>query len=139
LLPKSAAGTPRILIGTLKGKPRMSRLTAQYADMWNCMIAFGDCAVATYDQAWAPIRAACERIDRDPASLSQGATVAVNFTSDPYPIVPTSTPFSGTIKQLADRFAEYASRGVEHVSTVPHPWNEDGLDRLAAVIEHLRA
>ncbi len=139
LLPKSAAGTPPILIGTLKGKPRMSRLAAQYADMWNCMIAFGDCAVTSYDQAWAPIRDACERIGRDPASLSQGATVAVNFTDGDYPIVPTSTPFSGSVEQIADRFAEYASRGVEHISTIPHPWNEDGLDRLAAVIDCLRS
>lgn len=30
LLPKSSAGTPPILIGTLKGKPRMSRLVAQF-------------------------------------------------------------------------------------------------------------
>ena len=138
-LRKSAAVPRPILIGTLKGKPRRSRLTAQYADMWNCMIAFGDCAVATYDDAWAPIRDACERIRRDPASLSQGATVAVNFTDEAYPIVPTSTPFSGSIQQIADRFAEYAARGVEHMSTIPHPWNEEGLDQLAAVLEYLRA
>ena len=103
------------------------------------IFAFGDCAAATYDQAWAPIRDACERFGRDPASLSQGATVAVNFTNGEYPIVPTSTPFSGSIEQIADRFAEYAARGVEHMSTIPHPWNEDGLDRLAAVIDCLRA
>jgi len=139
LLPKSAAGTPPVLIGTLKGKPRMSRLVAQHADMWNCMIAFGDCAVSTYDNAWAPIRSACERYDRDPATLSQGATVAVNFTNEDYPIVPTSTPFSGSVEQIADRFAEYAARDVAHVSTIPHPWNEDGLDKLAAVLDCLRA
>lgn len=43
LLPRSEVGMPPILIGTLRGDPRMSRLTAQYADMWNCMIAFNDC------------------------------------------------------------------------------------------------
>lgn len=139
LLPKSAAGTPPVLIGTLKGKPRMSRLVAEHADMWNCMIAFGDCAASAYDNAWAPIRAACERYDRDPATLSQGATVAVNFTPEPYPIVPTSIPFSGSVEEIADRFAEYAARDVAHVSTIPHPWNEAGLDKLAAVLDCLRA
>ena len=138
LLPKSTAGAPPILIGTLQGKPRMSRLTAQYADMWNCMIAFGDCGIATFDSAWAPIRAACEKHGRDPATLSKGATVAVNFTDGPYGIIPTSTPFAGSVAQIADRFAEYAEHGADHVSVVPYPWNEAGLDRLAEVLARLR-
>ena len=79
LLPKSTFGAPPILIGTLLGKLRMSRLAAQYADMWNCMIAFGDCALATFQQAWAPIHLACEKLGCDPATLSKGATVGVTF------------------------------------------------------------
>ena len=85
---------PPILIGTLKGKPRMSRLTAQDADVWNCMIAF-KIVIETFLDAWQPIRMACERHGRDPQTLSRGATVAGNFTSGPYDIVPTSVPFSG--------------------------------------------
>jgi|GEM_PF-568678 alkanesulfonate monooxygenase SsuD/methylene tetrahydromethanopterin reductase-like flavin-dependent oxidoreductase (luciferase family) len=138
LLPKSSAPAPPILIGTLKGKPRMSRLAAQHADIWNCMIAFGDCAIETYLGAWAPIRAACERFGRDPATLMQSATVAVNLTDGPYPIVPTSTPFSGSVEQIADRFAEYAANNVGHLSVIPHPWNEAGLDKLAQVLACLR-
>ena len=138
LLPKSDTGTPPILIGTLKGKPRMSRLVAEFADMWNCMIAFGDCGVSTYDNAWAPIREACERHDRDPASVSQGATVAINFSDGPYEIMPTSVPFSGSAQQIADRFAEYAARDVRHISTIPHPWNEESLDKLGEILGILR-
>ena len=33
---------PPILIGLLKGGPRMQRLVAQYADQWNCWLAFRD-------------------------------------------------------------------------------------------------
>ena len=138
LLPKSGAGTPPILIGTLKGKPRMSRLVAEFADMWNCMIAFGDCSVSTYDNAWSPIREACERQGRDPDSVSQSATVAVNFSDGPYDIMPTSIPFSGSNQEIADRFAEYAEHNVEHISTIPHPWNERSLDKLADVLSILR-
>lgn len=138
LLPRSSAGTPPIMIGTLKGKPRMSRLVAQHADMWNCMIAFGDCAVATFDDAWAPIAAACERHDRNPATLSRGATVSVNFTDGEYSVMPTAVPFSGSVSQIADRFAEYAAHDAEHVSVIPHPWNEQGLDKLAEVVACLR-
>ena len=139
LLPKSSVGTPPILIGTLKGKPRMSRLVAQFTDMWNCMIAFGDCSISTYDAVWAPIRDACDRYERDPASLSQGATVAVNFSDGPYEIMPTSVPFSGSLQEIADRFVEYAGRGVEHISTIPHPWRESSLEKLVRVLEILRA
>lgn len=139
LLPKSTFGAPPILIGTLQGKPRMSRLAAQYADMWNCMIAFGDCALSTFQQAWAPIRAACEKHGRDPATLAKGATVAVNFTDGPYGVLPTSVPFAGSIRQIADRFAAYAEDGASHLSTIPYPWDQHGLDRLAAVVECLRA
>jgi len=138
LLPKSTVGAPPILIGTLQGKPRMSRLAAQYADMWNCMIAFGDCGIGTFAQAWEPIRVACERYGRDPATLSKGATVAVNFTDGPYGIIPTSIPFAGSIRQIADRFAEYAAHDAEHLSVVPYPWNQRGLDKLAEVLAVLR-
>jgi alkanesulfonate monooxygenase SsuD/methylene tetrahydromethanopterin reductase-like flavin-dependent oxidoreductase (luciferase family) len=139
VLPKSGYGRPPILIGTLRGLPRMSRLVAQYADLWNCMIAFGDCAIETYRGAWAPVRAACERHGRDPAGIGQSATVAVNFTDGPYDIVPTSTPFTGSITAIADRFAEYAKEGVTHVSVIPHPWSEAGLNQLAEVMARLRA
>lgn len=138
LLPRSAAGAPPIMIGTLKGKPRMSRLVAQHADMWNCMIAFGDCATETFTSAWAPIAMACERHGRDPATLSRGATVSVNFTAGDYAVMTTAVPFSGSIQQIADRFADYAAHDAEHLSVIPHPWNEEGLDRLADVLACLR-
>jgi alkanesulfonate monooxygenase SsuD/methylene tetrahydromethanopterin reductase-like flavin-dependent oxidoreductase (luciferase family) len=137
LLPRAEHGRPPVLIGTLKGKPRMSRLVAQHADLWNCMIAFGDCALQTYLDARAPILAACERYGRDPATLSCGATVAVNFTQEPYAIVPTSTPFSGSVSAIAERFFEYAEAGVEHISVIPQPWNETGLDGLGEVLKRV--
>lgn len=139
LLPRSAYPSSPVLIGTLKGKPRMSRLVAQHADMWNCMIAFGDCGVETYRQSWAPIEAACLRHGRDPSSLSQGATVAVNFSDGPYEVMPTAVPFAGSLQHIADRFAEYAEAGAEHVSVIPHPWNSAGLERLGEVLRLLRA
>jgi hypothetical protein len=53
--------------------------------------------------------------------------------------VPTSTPFTGSITAIADRFAEYAKEGVTHVSVIPHPWSEAGLNQLAEVMARLRA
>ena len=39
---------------------------------------------------------------------------------------------------IADRFAEYANEGVTHISGIPHPWSEAGLDQLADVMVRLR-
>ena len=66
-------------------------------------------------------------------------TVAVNFTDGPYTIMPTSVPFSGAVGRIAERFAEYAERNVAHISVIPHPWNEAGIENLAAVVEYLRS
>ena len=138
LLPRSSGPVPPVMIGTLRGLPRMSRLPAQHADMWNCMIAFADCALSTFLGAWAPVARACEKVGRDPATLARGATVSVNFSDGPYGLIPTAVPFAGSATQIADRFAEYAEHGAEHVSVIPYPWNVASLERLAEVVALLR-
>jgi alkanesulfonate monooxygenase SsuD/methylene tetrahydromethanopterin reductase-like flavin-dependent oxidoreductase (luciferase family) len=138
LMPKAArASGPEIMIGTLLGAPRMSRLVAQNADLWNCNIAFGDSRVAHYRTVWQPLEAACLKHGRDPATLKRHATVGVNLTTEPYP-VPGAVPFAGEPAQIAERFAEYAAAGVEHVSIMPHPWTPEGVETFGKVLEALR-
>ncbi|HEX5690828.1 MAG TPA: LLM class flavin-dependent oxidoreductase, partial [Roseiflexaceae bacterium] len=62
---------PEILIGA--GKPRMLRLTAQYADSWNTCWHGQPGAIAT---PFAAMVEACNDVGRDPATL--GFTVGVN-------------------------------------------------------------
>jgi alkanesulfonate monooxygenase SsuD/methylene tetrahydromethanopterin reductase-like flavin-dependent oxidoreductase (luciferase family) len=139
LLPKSSrGGGPPLMIGTLQGRPRMLRLVAQHADLWNCMLAFGDCSPARYLETWTPVRAACEKHERDPATLTRHATIGVNLSATPYP-VPGALPFSGSAAAVAARFAEYAELDVEHVSIMLHPWTRAGVERFAEVIHLLRA
>lgn len=138
LMPKAErAGGPEIMIGTLLGAPRMSRLVAQHAHLWNCNIAFGDSRVAHYQTVWQPLEDACLKHGRDPATLRRHATVGVNLTTEPYP-VPGAVPFDGEPAQIAERFAEYAAAGVEHISIMPHPWTREGVETFGAVIEALR-
>jgi alkanesulfonate monooxygenase SsuD/methylene tetrahydromethanopterin reductase-like flavin-dependent oxidoreductase (luciferase family) len=138
LMPAAArAGGPPIMIGSLEGRPRMSRLVATHADMWNTMPAFGPCDLATWERAWAPIAAACERHGRDPATLARHATVGVNLTAEPYP-VPGAVPLAGSPEDIAARIADFAATGIGHVSIMPHPWTRAGLERFARVIEILR-
>ena len=139
LTPKAARSAgPPIMIGSLEGRPRMSRLVAEHAAMWNTMLAFGDASTAAWQRAWMPIAAACESRGRDPASLDRHATVGVNLTRDPYP-VPGAQPFHGDDAAIAERFAEFAALGVGHVSIMPHPWTAAGIERFGRVIERLRA
>jgi len=139
LMPKAArAGGPPLMIGSLEGRPRMARLVVQYAQMWNTMLAFGDCSRAAWERAYAPIAAACERYGRDPATLARHATVGLNLTSNPYP-VPGARPLAGAPGAIAASLADFAAAGVEHVSIMPHPWTVAGVERCAVVIEALRA
>ncbi len=36
------------------------------------------------------------------------------------------------------RVAEHVAAGAEHLSVIPHPWDESGLERLGLVLEVLR-
>src|SRR5207244_1247769 len=66
---------PPILIGT--ESPRMLRLTAKYADMWNGWLPF----VRSHADQVAPLRAAvdaaCAAVGRDPATLVRTLGVGV--------------------------------------------------------------
>ena len=139
LLPPAArAGGPPVMIGSLEGRPRMSRLIATHADMWNTMLAFGACDLATWERAWTPIARACEKHGRNPASLARHATVGIDLGDTPYPI-PGANPIAGSPAAIADALAAFARAGVGHVSIMPHPWTRGGIERFARVIEQLRA
>ncbi len=136
LLPKSlrAAGPP-LMIGLLRGGPRMLRLVAEYADQWNCMLPFADSRVTTYVSTWERVRAACEKHGRDPATLARNVTVGVCL-GEHYPL-PGALPLRGSRQQLIDACAAYAEQGVETLSMVIEPYTPATLDALAPVLEAL--
>lgn len=128
---------PPLMIGVLAGKPRMSRLTAQYADDWNCMLGFGPSTPAAFLAHWAPIEAACLRIGRDPASLTRHATISVNLGDDAFAI-PGAAPVEGQPGVIATRLLEFSRAGVDHLSVMLQPWSAAGIDAFAEVIRALR-
>ncbi len=137
LLPKSLrAGGPPIMIGLLRGGPRMLRLVAEYADQWNCMLPFSDSRVASYVAAWQRLRVACEKHGRDPATLARNVTIGVCL-SDHYPL-PGAQPLRGSRQQLIDACLTYREQGVETLSMVVEPCTEASLDALAPVLAALQ-
>lgn len=136
LLPKSLrAGGPPIMIGLLRGGPRMLRLVAQYADQWNCMLPFSDSRVESYAAAWQLVNAACEKHGRDPATLVRNVTVGVCL-NDRYPL-PGALPLRGSRQQLIDACLAYREQGVETLSMVVEPCTEASLETLAPVLAAL--
>ena len=137
LIPKGIrANRPPVMIGTLAGRPRMSRLVVQHAAMWNCMLAFGQSTVAAFEAAWTPIARACDKFDRDPATLLRHATIGVNLTDGDYP-VPGATPLAGGAEAIADDIRALARAGADHVSIMPHPWTAAGIEQFGEIIERL--
>jgi len=124
---------PPIMIGVLKGGPRMRRLVAQYADVWNCWLASGD----SHPAAYAPIRdtmfEACEKHGRDPATLEQNVTCRV-CPPGGAAVSEDMNPLVGSADEIAATIGEFASQGVEHLGLWPHPNVAQSIDFLADVV-----
>ena len=138
LLPRGprAAG-PEILIGNLRGGPRMLRLVATYADIWNCMLPFSDSRPTAYAAAWQRVLAACERHGRDVATLARNVTVGVSTEAAAFPF-PQAHPLTGSSTELAGKMLEFKALGVETLSMVLEPCTFAALEILAPALAEVR-
>lgn len=119
----------RIPILVAGHRPRMMRLTAEWADAWNT--------------AWygAPGEKVAERLgtleDAVRAAGKQAGSVAptVGFiVRDPdQPSVPDpdQNAFSGSIPELAEALAAYQKLGVDHLIVSPEPMTPKTVQRIA--------
>ena len=137
LLPRGPrpGGAP-ILIGVLGKGPRMKRLVAQYADIWNCWLAFRDNRPQAYLEYRDAVFAACEKHGRDPATLSLNVTARV-CPLDDGPAFAGTYPICGSSQQIADQLNQFAELGVSHMNTFMSPNNERGYEAFAPVLELL--
>lgn len=102
---------PPIMIGSF-GK-RMLNLTAKYADLWNTGY-LGE--VSTLTQPRNELVAACQEIDRDPATLGVTAMIYVHYPKMiPLPEGLDNPPLSGTPTHIARALLAYERAGVEHI------------------------
>lgn len=137
---------PPILIGSQFG-PRMLRLAAQYADLWNTFheIAPGDVATAL-----APLDDACRAVGRDPSTLGRVLLVPVNLSlprqhpaSTAYGVdraalgLESGALLSGEPETIAEGLRAYAQAGIEHVVIWLDPDTIEGIEAFAPVLEAL--
>jgi FMNH2-dependent dimethyl sulfone monooxygenase len=113
-------------------RPRMLKLTARYADIWN------EAWFGPLDDRWRGLRrdldAACRAAGRDPATLERTVGVSVRMPEllgsrdgDP----PDGTVLSGGVDEIAAGIAAYAADGTAELIAALEPKTPQAVERLA--------
>ncbi len=126
---------PPLLVGT-QG-PRMLRLTARYADLWNTGYMG---APGTMVEPLAKMEAACRDVGRDPKTVGVTAFIGLWFP-DLQPKKPSFVdhPLTGTTREIAEAMRGYAELGVQHIMFQCEPYTPEALRRLTEALQLYRA
>ena len=131
-------GGPPVLIGA-KG-PRMLRLAATYADLWNIQ------GPLRRPEEVIPLRAAgdaaCAEVGRDPTTLARSASVVVNLPmtqtrSEQHASAQGRQPEPTSPEEVAETLRGYAREGLSHVQLWLVPTTIASLEWFKAVLELL--
>jgi len=122
---------PPLMVGA--DKPRMLKLTAQYADLWNtCYMGKPE----TLADRRTKIEAACHETKRDPATL--GVTALIGLW---YPELQAKkpgffdNPLTGTVQEIATAIRGYADLGVQHIMFQVEPYTPEARLRLTEALQ----
>jgi alkanesulfonate monooxygenase SsuD/methylene tetrahydromethanopterin reductase-like flavin-dependent oxidoreductase (luciferase family) len=135
LLPRGPrpAGPP-ILIGTLNPKPRMQRLVAQYADIWNGWLAYGVSWPEAVGSQRATVDAACQAHGRDPATLEHTAGLRVLMPGSLYTPPEHERPLKGSPEQIAEALRGFAAAGLTQVQVALSPGTRESVREFGKAI-----
>jgi probable F420-dependent oxidoreductase len=114
--------------------PRMLSIVARRANSWNTAWHAEPASVVAPLES---MRAVCEKIGRDPATLEVTASVAVAFP-ELGPPVRRGALLTGSAAQIADALHGYASLGIAHVIVEFAPFTPAALERFAAAVRVFR-
>lgn len=134
-------GGPPILIGA-KG-PRMMRLAARYADIWDADLTPDASDPSSLRPAIASLDAACREVGRDLASIRRSTWLSVDVPGQQRPTTPPAgirslwQPASGSPQQLADLFRRFAAEGFSRVHAWLDPSTPEGVEAFAEVLSIL--
>jgi alkanesulfonate monooxygenase SsuD/methylene tetrahydromethanopterin reductase-like flavin-dependent oxidoreductase (luciferase family) len=126
---------PPLLVGGIG--PRMLKLSAQYADLWNTGYMGKP---ETFLVPLGKIEAACREVGRDPATLGITALVGLWF-----PDLQAKRPrifdhtLTGTVPELAAAMRGYADLGVQHLIFQCEPYVPAALQRLTEALQLYRS
>ncbi|MER3484595.1 MAG: LLM class F420-dependent oxidoreductase [Chloroflexota bacterium] len=136
MLPRPRRRIP-VLIAAFK--PRMLRLTAEFADAWNTAWLGQVDGLASRRDA---LERACAEVGRAPGSLE--VTVGLNIAFPDLGTVPeqASDPkkyISGSVHEVAAGLASYAAAGVSHVICSIAPLTTESIGMLADAANQVRS
>jgi probable F420-dependent oxidoreductase len=125
---------PPLMVGA-EG-PRMLKLAAQYADLWN--IGYMG-KPETMAEPFRKIEAACREVGRDPATLGITALIGLWFP-DLQPKKPTffDDPLTGTAEEIAAAMRGYAELRVQQIMFQCEPYVPQALQRLTEALQLYR-
>lgn len=129
------SGMP-IMVGTF-GAPKMTRLIAEHADIWNVWAQHTGNRAAGVKPLLDQLDAACAEVGREPLSLERTVAVMVDFPGAygrPGQAVPSLT---GTPEELAAEMLAYADLGISTVQIYPDPCTVEGIEALVPMLEIL--
>jgi probable F420-dependent oxidoreductase len=125
---------PPLMVGA-EG-PRMLKLAARYADLWNTGYTG---TPETMAEPLRKIEAACREVGRDPATLGVTALVGLWFP-DLQPKKPTffDSPLTGTAQEIAAAMRGYAELRVQQIMFQCEPYVPQALQRLTEALQLYR-
>jgi alkanesulfonate monooxygenase SsuD/methylene tetrahydromethanopterin reductase-like flavin-dependent oxidoreductase (luciferase family) len=125
---------PPIMIGALANRPRMLRLTAQYADIWNGWVAYERSHADVVPPLRDRVDQACRRHGRDPGALRRSLAIQV---AEPGKQVPESDPLTGSPDELAAALRAMAAEGIDHVQIFLMPTTPATVEGFGEVLARL--
>ena len=128
-------GGPPLMIGA--GMPRMLRLTAQYADLYN--VGYMTIPRST-EKPLRNLRKACRETGRDLATLPYTFMIALAYPD----LLGWDKPkkrgsLSGSVEEIATALAEYEALGAAHLMFHLRPSTPAAYERLAEAVALYRA
>ncbi len=123
------------MIGT--DGPRLLKLTAQYADIWNTTWTYSADEVLP---RLAALDAACAEVGRDPESIGRSCCVFIDVdgAKGVYTQYGDGTPNPRTTEEVADFIKSYAAAGIDHLMVWLDPYTEEAIDLLVEGVQRAR-
>ena len=122
---------PPLMVGS-EGGPRMLKLAAQYADLWNTGYMGKP---ETLAERRAKMEAACQEIKRDPATLGITALIGIWYP-DLQAKKPSffDNPLVGTSQEVAEAMRDYAKIGVQQIMFQVEPYSLEAREQLTEAL-----
>jgi alkanesulfonate monooxygenase SsuD/methylene tetrahydromethanopterin reductase-like flavin-dependent oxidoreductase (luciferase family) len=137
---------PPILIGAVAARPRMLRLAAAHADVWNGWLLHTRSYADQVPTLRAAVDAACREVGRDPATLERTVGIAVDQRDpDVRPRIPAYAglpaeqrqPLTGTPPEIAAELRRFRDEGIAQVQIAPLIDGVAGVEAMAPVLDLL--